>query len=347
MQPIGYGVSWQVPLYDPTTLAGDAAEAAYVSAKPGVQTVEFGNEPNLYPNISTEYQTYINQWDTIYQDYKGDGGAAPVSGPGGAKSGSATYVTDFLADDAGDLSALTAHFYDGSGNKPTATCQNLLTVSPLQSFIEANVALAKSCGLPFIMSETNTYAEGGSPGVSNAFCSALWAADYTLFALEKGVANLDFHGVADYPPGNKDGLIEYFWPIRDDGTPAPEYYGLLFYHEMTQAGGHMVATTSTNAANLDAYGVVGTDGKLRIALVNRSSGPYTVAIHTDQSYTHAEKVTLKAPALSSTAGVTFGGVKVATDGTWSPKPARLGVNGTSSRLTVPADSATVITYSNG
>jgi hypothetical protein len=345
VEPIGYGVSWQVPLFNPDNLASDAAEAAYVAKQPGIDTVEFGNEPNLYPNASTEYQTYIDQWNTAYEDYVADGGTAAVSGPGVGYSGTSTYITNFLAQDASKLSEVTAHFYDGSSHNPASTCQNLLTFSKLQSFIESNVALASSYDLPFVMAETNTYAQGGVIGVSNAFCSALWAADYTLFALQEGAQGLDFHGAPDYPPGNKGGTLEYFSPILDNGTPAPEYYGLLFYHEMTLAGGHLVTATVNNATDLDAYGVVGTDRKLRVALVNRSGTRYKVTINTDVPYAHAQKITLKAPALDSTSGVTLGAASVATNGTFQPIPAHLKVDGTSLSVTVAPNTGTILTYS--
>lgn len=345
VQPIGYSVTWQVPLYNPANLASDASEAAYVSAQPGVKSIEIGNEPNLYPNVDTDYQTYINQWNTVYQDYLTDGGTAPVSGPGVAKSGFAPYITDFLAQNASRLSAVSAHFYDGDANNPSATCQNLLAISQLQSYVAANVALAKSYHLPFIMGETNTYTHG-APGVSDAFCSALWAADYALFALQEGAQNIDFHGVADYPAGNVGGKLEYYSPIWDDGTPAPEYYGLLFFHEMTQAGGQVVAASVSNAPNLDTYGVIGADGKLRVALINRSGSHYTLTVQTDQSYTNASELTLTAPALNATSGVTFGGTAVASNGTWTPTPTPLPVSGTSLTATVPAHTAVVLTYSS-
>jgi hypothetical protein len=309
-----------------------------------VRTVEFGNEPNIYPNITTDYQMFINQWNTVYQDYLADGGAAPVSGPGVAASGLASYITTFLSQDASKLSAVSAHYYAGNAHDATSTCANLLAVSQLRSYLATNVALAKSHDLPFVMGETNTYTHGGAPGVSNAFCSALWAADYTMFALKDGVQNIDFHGVADYPPGNISGKLQYYTPIWDDGTPAPEYYGLLFYHQVTQAGGHLVTTTAAHAPNLDVYGVVGTDGKLRVALVNRSNNKYALTVHTDKSYTSATQLTMKAPTLKSTSGVTFGGATVASNGTWTPTATKLKVSGTSLHVVVPAYTGMVITY---
>ena len=110
-------------MYNSTDLAADASEAAYVSSQPGLESIEIGNEPNRYPSADTDYQAYIDQWNTVYQDYVTDGGTAPVSGPGVANTGITTYIDEFLSQDASKLSAVTAHYYAGNGNESTATAR--------------------------------------------------------------------------------------------------------------------------------------------------------------------------------------------------------------------------------
>jgi hypothetical protein len=335
----GYRVGWQAPLGN-GKYAMDAAEAAYVSTMRAVASVDFGNEPNKYPNARTAYRTYIADWNTVYQDYVADGGTAPATGPSTAARYT-WYITPFLRNDASRLAALTVHWYNGPA-KTSPTCQDLL--ADPGSTIPSVVSQASAFGLPGIINETNTYYGQGMPGVSNAYCSALWAADQTMNGLAAGLQGMYFHGTADYPPGNSLGKYQYYTPINQDGTPAPEYYGLLFWHEMAQAGGSQVQAQAKNMTGLDAYAVTGTDGRLRLALINRTSTPVTVTSHTQHAYTNASQITLAAPALNALSGTTLGGASVAPDGTWTPHPRPVTINGNTSATKVPAYTGVIVTY---
>lgn len=195
------------------------------------------------------------------------------------------------------------------------------------------------------MNETNTYTNYGMRGVSNAYCSALWAADYTLNGLSGGARGMYFHGTADYPPGNSHGQVQYYTPITEDGTPAPEYYGILFYHETAYAGGLQVAARIANVTGVDACAVAGGDGKLRVALVNRSSISHRIVITTTRTYSQATEISLTAPALNSLSGVTLGKATVASDGTWTPAPQTVPVSGDSATVTVPPYVSMIVIYS--
>lgn len=341
-QSVGYQVMWQVPLGN-NNPAEDAAEAAYVSTMPDLQSIEIGNEPNYYTAATTNYQTFINNWDTTYQDYLADGGTAPLSGPG-VTSYQSFYLTPFLTQDSADITALTEHYYMGKAES-SRTCSDLLAVGKLKSVSVADVSLARSYSLPFIMNETNTYSGVGEKGVSNAFCSALWSADYMLIGLENGVQGMYFHGVADYPKGNSGGAVQYYTPVNENGTPAPEYYGMLFYHQMALSGGSQVGVTTANAANIDAHAIAGGDGELRVALVNRNSAARSVTVHTALAYAQASEISLSAPALNSLSGVTLGGASVAANGTWTPVPQPVTVTGSTSVIQVPANTGVIVTYS--
>jgi hypothetical protein len=336
---VGYQVRWQAPLGN-GKYAMDAAEAAYVSTMRGVTSVDFGNEPNKYPNARTAYGTYIADWNTVYQDYRADGGTAPATGPSTAVRYT-WYITPFLSKDASRLAALTVHWYNGPANT-SPTCQDLL--ADPGSTVASVVSQASAFGLPGIINETNTYYGQGMPGVSNAYCSALWAADQTMNGLAAGLQGMYFHGTADYPSGNSLGKYQYYTPINQDGTPAPEYYGLLFWHAMAQAGGSLVKAQAKNAAGLDAYAVTGSDGRLRLALINRTSTSVTLTSQTEHAYKNASEISLTAPALNSLSGTTLGGTTVAADGTWTPHPQPVTVNGNSATIKVPAYTGVIVTY---
>lgn len=163
--------------------------------------------------------------------------------------------------------------------------------------------------------------------------------------LAAGLQGMYFHGTASYAPGNSLGLSQYYTPINEDGTPAPEFYGLLFWQQMARAGGSQVMAKTQNVTGLGAYAVTGSDGQLRLALINGGSTSITVAAHTSLAYTKASEISLTGPALNSLSGKTLGGAAVAADGTWTPHPRPVNVNGTSSTITVPAYTGMIITYS--
>jgi hypothetical protein len=253
------------------------------------------------------------------------------------------YITPFLGAEASHLAALTLHWYLGSANT-SPTCLDLLA-DPGNSATTSAVSRASSFGLKAIINETNTYYSQGMPGVSNAYCSALWAAAQTMNGLAAGLKGMYFHGTADYPPGNSLGKFQYYTPINKNGTPAPEYYGMLFWHAMAQAGGSLVRTRTTSAAGLDAYAVTADDGSLRLALINRGSTSITITAGTELSYSSASEISLTGPALNALSGTTLGGARVAADGTWTPRPQPVTVNGNSSTITVPAYAGAIVTYS--
>lgn len=341
-QSIGYRVMWQVPLNN-NQPAQDAAEAAYVATMPDLYSIEIGNEPNYYKNASTQYQTSINQWNTIYKAYIADGGKAPVSGPA-ATVPATFYITPFLKQNGTKLNALTGHWYVGSALK-NPTCTTLLSKSG-SGITATGVSQANAYHLPFIMNEINTYTHYGQPGVSNAFCSALWAASNSLYGLQNGVQGMYFHGVANYPLGNSAGVNQVYTPINEDGTPAPQYYGLLFYYQLAQAAGSQVGAVATNVSNVDAFAVKGSDNNLRVALINRSATAQSITVSTASTYSHADEITMTAPSPTSLSGVTFGGSAVAADGTWTPTRQPLSLTGNSSTVNVPAYSGVVVTYSS-
>lgn len=347
-QKVGYKVMWQAPLAN-GQYAKDAAEAAYVSsyattlpAPNPLLSIEFGNEPNYYTNARTQYARYIAAWGTVYQDYQAAGGTAPVTGP--ATLGATWYAKPFLIADASRILALTEHWYVASA-KTSPTCLSLLS-SPSQTTVSSMVSQASLYGLPAIDNETNTYTSQGQPGVSNAYCSALWAAMYSLNGLAAGLHGMYFHGVANYPPGNSDGKKQVYTPVNTDGTPAPEFYGLLMTARMTRAGGSQVSAQTANVTGLGAYAVTGSDHRLRVALINGSSTSITVITQTALAYAKASEISLTAPALNSLAGVTLGGTSVAADGSWTPNPQPVTVNGTTSTINIPSYTGVIVTYSS-
>jgi hypothetical protein len=337
-QSIGWRVIWQVPLLNGQP-AEDAAEAAYVATMPDLYGIAIGNEPNFYPDATADVSTYIADWDTVYADYQADGGTAPVVGPDATVSAS-WYDAPFLSQNAANIEAVTGHWYIGSASTSHPTCTSMLKTTG-SAIAAEGVAEASAYGLPFLMDETNSYSDGGTNGVSNAYCSALWGAAYGLNALTAGVQGIYFHGTADYKPGNSAGILNYYSPITATGTPTPLYYGLLLASQLTQTGGNQVQATASGGVS--AYAVMGASGSLQIALINLTAAAETVPITTANDYASAAEITLAGPSLTSLTGVTLGGTAVASDGSWTSAPVAVPVSGNTMTVALPADSAAIIT----
>ncbi|HEX6773224.1 MAG TPA: hypothetical protein VF126_14440, partial [Acidobacteriaceae bacterium] len=105
---------------------------------------------------------------------------------------------------------------------------------------------------------------GGQPGVSDAFASALWAADYLLLLAQSGCAGVNLHG----------GGEGYYAPITGEPNATklrPEYYGMLLAQQF--AGATFVnASVSEVSDGVNAYAARQGDTVL-LAVVNKTASP--------------------------------------------------------------------------
>ena len=348
---IGWKITWQVPLKHSNASLYSAEAAAAINTglmDNSLLSIEFGNEPEYYGISMSQYRT---NWMTYYSALKS---MEPSISLPQYLSGPATehlpWLQDFASHENSNVSFDSVHYFNQKCGDvpPYPTITNLLsptTLSKTVSFL--STALADAQGIPLSINATNSYCHGGRQGVSDVFASALWATDYAFTAAQQRVRRLNFLGVPNNPSGNSSGEQYYYAPINMDGTPAPIYYGLLLYHYATQAGGSMVSTTPPSpSANVTAYSVLGADGHLRLTIINKDQAlSATVNINTTRSYSSATALSLLAPSINATSGITLGGAAIASDGTWTPTtPTSVPVSGANSSITVPAGSAVVITY---
>ena len=119
---------------------------------------------------------------------------------------------------------LTSHFYAmGPASDPAMTAERLLQkVNPSleKQIAEVTSAVAAAGGTPYRMDEGNSCFGGGKDGVSNAYASALWVADYMLHVACAGFIGVNLHG----------GGTGFYAPIesseRSPASPRPMYYGM-------------------------------------------------------------------------------------------------------------------------
>ena len=279
-----------------------AEEAAYVAKKLGKRLLFFqiGNEPEFYRNADNRlrgadwnFDNYLGQWLTFAQAIIR---RVPNAKFGGPDIGSnAQWVIQFASQAPqqlpGRVVALSGHYYVmGPPDNPEVTVQRLLTPDGnLDRDVPRIVNTAKANNLVYRMTEGNSCYRGGKPGVSNAFCSALWAADYLLKLASLGCAGVNLHGggasvirlsLGGHLPGEKltpDGPAiaaegSFYTPIagsRERGFKArPVFYGMKLAGVL--AGGRMRPVNLESApANASAWAADLPDGKTRMVLINK------------------------------------------------------------------------------
>jgi hypothetical protein len=125
---------------------------------------------------------------------------------------------------------ISSHYYAmGPAGGAGIDAQKLLSNDPrLAREMPVLVAGGKTAGVPYRMTEGNSCYHGGQPGVSDAFASALSAADYLLRVAQAGYAGVNLHS----------GGEGYYAPITGEPNATklrPEYYGMLLAQQFAGA----------------------------------------------------------------------------------------------------------------
>jgi hypothetical protein len=223
---------------------------------------------------------------------------APFAGP---DTSGIAWVREFAAGTKGDAVLLTSHFYGmGPASDPRMTAERLLqkvNAGLEEEIVEARAASAAAGGTPYRMDEGNSCFGGGRPGVSDAYASALWVADYMLHLVCAGFVGVNLHG----------GGTGFYTPIESSDKAAvalrPMYYGMQFAQRF--AGFGVAQCGLKTDANVMAY--VGTkSGRMMLAIVNK--GAEAVRVEAPEEM-RAKSLTgrwvLRGPALSAKEGVRF------------------------------------------
>lgn len=350
----GWRVLWGLRLADSSSSV-DADEANYVVSTAGdvVGGLEIGNEPDLYARNNYTPATlpdYLSAWGPYASAITAVQGNAMLAGPADADNVN-TWTTQFAAKYGSRITMLTQHYYPlgpvgvvAAGAPNEATIANLLsstTHGGVQTLGLALNNLAAPLKIPWRIAETNSCYNGGQAGVSDVFASALWGIDYMFTLAGTSAAGVNFHG----------GGTGTYTPIAVSGssiTARPLYYALLVFG--AAARGRMVPVNlNPGRINLTAYGVLDSDGTLRVTVINKDQALGASAqIVPGAGYTNAGVLRLAAPSMTEKTAITLGGASVAADGTWSPAQLEQPI-GKSGVFTVdaPPASAVVVSFGNG
>jgi hypothetical protein len=289
------------------TVENAVSESAAVHQILGPRLLAFqiGNEPdsfrNRYRAASYGPEDYLAEWIRFHDAIVKTTSAARFAGPD--ISNKLPYLTAFAeqAHKFPDVVLLTSHYYAmGPSGNPQATLENLLSSEPklttLKSrdlpVLERAQAIAH---LPYRMSEGNSCWDGGKPGVSDTFASALWAAGYTLTCMKRGWAGVNFHG----------GGNGFYTPIA--GSPStglvrrPEFFGIRFAQRF--AGARFLNSALRGADPRVQAFVFDRQERRELVLVNKTPEPLTCSL--PERWRASAIVKLQAPAIDAKDGVTL------------------------------------------
>jgi hypothetical protein len=356
----------------------DAEEAAYVARILGTRLLYFqiGNEPEYYSDANNrlrapnwDFEQYFAQWTAFVQAVTQ---RVPDARFGGPDVGSnADWVIQFAERAPKALPrrivACTSHYYaEGPPDSPFTTVARLLARNPkFESALDRVTAAAMQAGIAYRMTEGNTCYRGGKPGLSNAFCSALWAADYLLLLASRGAVGVNLHGggsqqirfsLGGHLPGESlapgadpaAALGSFYTPIAGSReahfSARPVFYGMKIAGLL--AGGRMRSVLfDTPPADARAWAAETPSGEIRIVVVNKD--PQQDLDLRVPSKGAAELWRLEAPNLSATSGVTLAGAECETGKGWRPRQKEhLACRSGSITVQIPRASAAILFLPN-
>jgi hypothetical protein len=322
LQQTGWTILYGVNLATSTPAAA-AAEVAYAANALGgsLSGVEFGNECNGYPGHYFPPTWKLADFEILWEQFRGAVLlAAPkvvLTGPGSAVDISGWTIPFGEKVTKAQIALLTQHYYRASGQSASSTAAELVSTDlTLQKDLKILAAGASAIGVPFRITETNSFYGGGAPGVSNSYASSLWVIDHLFSIAMGGASGANLHG-----GGSGNG----YTPIADNSgvviEARPEYYGALLF---TLAGQGSLISTSVAAEglNVTAYTVKSADGTLSIVAVNKDvSRNLQLNIECGRAVNSANGLVMSGPGLDATSGVKIQGAAVAIDGGFTPGPA--------------------------
>jgi hypothetical protein len=182
------------------------------------------------------------------------------------------WVVDYSKAAKGQTVMLSKHHYAmGPAENPAMNAEHLLGPDPdLDKQSATLMEASRASGIPCRMTEVNSCFHGGKPGVSDAYASALWAADIMLRIAQDGWSGINFHG----------GGMGIYSPIVGDTATAyasrPITYGMRLANLL--AGGRFIdCSLKMSRGNMTAYVARKNDHHL-LALINKGESPVAVSL---------------------------------------------------------------------
>jgi hypothetical protein len=313
LRACGWRVLYGVNLANSTPDAA-AAEVAYAAQAlgDGLFGIEIGNEPDLYgggyfPAGSWTLGAFEQRWQEFRRAILARTPNVVLTGAGCADH-VGDWTVPFAADTVGEVALLTQHYYRGPGRSPAATIAKLLSPdTDLAADLDTLRAGALAGGVPFRLTETNSFWSGGAPGVSDRYAPALWVIDHLFRIAQGGGSGANLHGGGGG-----------YTPIADNnGTVVearPTYYGMRLF-ALAGEGTLRDSALSAGELNVSAYALERADESLSLVVVNKEAAQnLSLSIDCGAAVDAATLVTLTGPAADAASGVALQGAAIGNDG---------------------------------
>jgi len=343
----------------------DEAMAHYIEGHYAKQLDCFviGNEPNTY---YTNYSSYFADWKIYAAQITSPSNSfeARFCGPSvspGHEKWSAQLAN--AVGGSGLLKFISQHDYPGGDARRVtnaATARDKILSSGFDAhyavFASHFVPAVISNGLPYRFEEANSFYDGGAPGVSDTFASALWALNYEWWWASHGIIGINFHTGDRVAARDESKPCRYatFWTVPDGYNVHPIGYAEKMF--LLGSRGRIlplkIAPEPSVSLNFAAYAVLGDDKFFYVTLVNKSHDAtatnLSVTIRASQinSWAACEIIRLAVPDgdVSRKTGITLGGTEITDDAKWNGK--WQSIRPANSRQTVqidlPAASAAIV-----
>ncbi len=298
-----------------------------------------GNEADWYLPSFDDYATRTRAYATAIDDPR-----AHYCGPDSGDSAWVSRYADELGTDGGVVAANLHAYFGGNGQGIDAAGGRAWMLSDeIVHWYDVTFDDIQPAGrtLPFRIAETNSYANGGCPGASDAFASALWGLDYLHYWASHGAIDVEFH-TGDHVSG-----ATTTYSLFKTSPGGYHVHPLGYAVKAFALGGHgrylPVALSEPHTA-VTTYAVLDDDGSLAITIVNKSHDDhaYTAPIAIRTAAETAELWRLEAPGVDALEGVTLGGAAIEDDATWTGTAELVPAHDGAVSFEVPAASAVIV-----
>ena len=258
---------------DPQAAGDLLAQVAY-EVPPSQLTIALGNEPDLYGSrlpAPGDYAGYLELYGHTLEALRGRFGGflPPIAGPDPATWRWTSQTSHFISDE--HPAVADEHLYGLNGCAQRTGSPTYPTVSQLLSpFASTDVVKAllpvvrsaRAAAIPAQISETNSVACSGLPGVSDTPASAVWALSLLGSAARAGFSRVEFH--------NSTGAYDALVLRKGRIVFRPLWSAIVLADRLWPAGSRPLRLRGTLASGLAGWVARRPDGSLGVLVVNRN-----------------------------------------------------------------------------
>ena len=296
--------------------------ATFTSTVPSstLMAVEIGNEPdgyatNGYRPPTYTYADYLPQFHKWSQAVTASS-KSPVQIAGPVLGGDPwiVYAQPDVADSTLKAGVITQHMYPGCYYADNPLPSDFL-LQPSSStvrlyYLQPYAATAHKVKSIFRLAEMNSICNGGQPGVSDSFSSALWAIDIMFEDVNAGIDGVNWN--TDYDGGPYDLFKLNVWnnghtTIYGLDTVRPLYYGLLFFSQAAGTSAQLLSASTLTNSNIKVWATTDSTGQAHLVIINKEQTTGGNVQLTLPGYSLGSVVRLAASNYLATTGVTIAG----------------------------------------